>query len=100
MKTLPIITGLLALNVAASIVACSRARDDSESSEHDLSGGVPIGQIRGVTAISDTIRTRLLDDTDPASATFAVERLAGLAIFKLRTQLGVFAQQGTQTEYV
>jgi hypothetical protein len=84
--------------VATGIAACSRSGESPDASEADLSGAA-VGQIRGVVAISDTLRTRMLDDTDPRSPKFAVERLAGPGIFGLRTQLGVFSQAGTQTAF-
>jgi hypothetical protein len=100
MKTIhPLINRRLTLiSLAIALAACSRGSDGAESSEHDLAG-VPIGQVRGVVGISDTLRTRLLDDTDPATPTFSVDRVAGRPIFRLRRQLGVFAQAGTQTEF-
>ena len=81
-----------------TVVACSRSNESSDSAGADLSG-TGLGQIRGAVAISDILRTRMLDDSDPRSAKFAVERLAGTSVFQLRRQLGVFDQAGTQTVF-
>ena len=83
---------------ASSVFACSRSGESPEAAGADISGAA-VGQIRGAVAISDILRTRMLDDTDPRSASFAVERLAGGGIFALRRQLGAFAPEGTQTTF-
>jgi hypothetical protein len=90
---------LLSAVTVTGVFACSRSGDSAEAAGADLSG-TGVGQIRGAVAVSDILRTRMLDDTDTRSASFAVERLAGSGIFGLRRQLGVFGASGTQTAFV
>src|SRR5262249_24816400 len=91
--------GALALvTLIAAVPACSRSAEEPPSAEEHLSG-VPIGQLRGAVAISDTLRTRMLDDEDREPASFSVDRLAGNGILGLRRQLGVFSQAGSQNEF-
>jgi hypothetical protein len=78
--------------------ACSTAPSDREAIVESPVAGVPIGEVRGVADITSTLRTRLLDDADPRTASFDVARVAG-PVFRLRKQLGVFASQGTTTTY-
>jgi hypothetical protein len=87
-----------------SLVACffvAAACTDSEPIDTTEStiNGVPVGEVRGVVDISNTLRTRLFDDADMAAATFDISRVAGDAMFGLREHLGVFAQVGSVTEY-
>jgi hypothetical protein len=72
--------------------------EDVESSE-SMINGVATGEIRGVADVSNTIRTRLLDDSVASTAGFDISRVAGDPVFRLRRQLGVFVQTGTGTEY-
>jgi hypothetical protein len=79
-------------------LGCSGGREDATPSSESAVSGVPIGEVRGVVDVSNTLRTRLLDASDASSANFDVSRVAG-AVFRLRRQLGVFAVEGTATTY-
>jgi hypothetical protein len=81
-------------------LGCSETKkaEDVESSE-SMINGVATGEIRGVVDVSNTIRTRLLDDSVATTAGFDVSRVAGDPVFRLRRQLGTFVQTGTGTEY-
>jgi len=79
-------------------LGCSGGRDDGTSGSESAVSGVPIGEVRGVVDVSNTMRTRLLDPIDASSADFDVSRVAG-PVFRLRNQLGVFAMEGTATTY-
>jgi hypothetical protein len=78
-------------------LGCSRDAEGSASTTAAVSG-VPIGDIRGVVDVSDTLKARIFDDADPMTAQFDVSRVAG-AVFRLRKQLGVFAPEGTISTY-
>jgi hypothetical protein len=86
------------LLLASGGVGCSVAKDDGAAVDESAVSGVPIGQVRGVVDVSNTIRTRLLDEAAPSSQAFDVSRVAG-AVFNLRRQLGVFADEGSSTTY-
>jgi hypothetical protein len=79
-------------------VGCTDASRSGGASETDING-VPTGQIRGVIDISNTLRTRLFDDSAPTSATFDISRVAGPSMFALRGHLGALVQVGTGTDY-
>jgi hypothetical protein len=87
-----------AVAAVASIFACSRSEESPDTAGADISGAA-VGQIRGTAAISAMLRTRMLDDTDSRSASFAVESVGGGGIFQLRSQLGAFSAAGTQTAF-
>jgi hypothetical protein len=83
------------------LVPCAAgcAHKGNEASSGSNIDGVPVGQVRGGVEISDALRVRLFDDSDNATATFQIERVAGDSIFGLKKHLGAFAQSGTQTDY-
>lgn len=82
----------------ALITGCAPSRSEDVAGAESAVGGVAVGEVRGVVEISSTLRTRVFDDEDPATATFDVSRVAG-PVFRLRRQLGVFAQDGTSSSY-
>ena len=93
---------LLCIVAATAVTAlaglgCSKDGEGSESTTAAVSG-VPIGDIRGVVDVSNTLKARIFDDADPMTGQFDVSRVAG-AVFRLRKQLGVFAQEGTISTY-
>jgi hypothetical protein len=91
---------LLRIPLALAIAAfgCSTTSAEGPGSSESAVSGVPIGDVRGIVDISSTLRTRLLDDADAATASFDVSRVAG-PVFRLRKQLGVFALEGTTSTY-
>lgn len=94
------ITSSVLLAAGLGALGCSETKkgEDVESSE-SMINGVATGEIRGVVDVSNTIRTRLLDDSVASSAGFDISRVAGDPVFRLRRQLGAFVQSGTGTEY-
>jgi hypothetical protein len=84
---------------AASGIGCSTSAAESSGTTESAVSGIPIGDVRGVVDVTKTLRTRLLDDTDPMTASFDVSRVAG-PVFRLRRQLGVFALEGTTSTYL
>jgi hypothetical protein len=88
---------LLPLVSLATIGGLACSSQPSESAESAVSG-IPVGELRGVLDTSNTLRTRLFDESDPMTATFDISRVVSAA-FRLRRQLGVFAPDGTTTTY-
>lgn len=92
-------SGLFVALAASVAFACSALPfEDDETSVSEVNG-VPVGEVKGVLDISNTIRTRLFDDTDTYTAGFDISRVAGDSLFALRGHLGTFAQVGATTEY-
>jgi hypothetical protein len=89
---------ILSFAVLAAVAGCS-ATDTSASTTEAPVTGVAIGEVRGVVDITKTLRTRLFDESDPQTITFDVSRVAG-PVFRLRKQLGVFALEGTTSNYL
>jgi len=93
-------TASLVMSAAVLGLGCSETkRGEDVDSQESMINGVPTGDIRGVVDISNTLRTRLFDDSVATTAGFDVSRVAGDPIFRLRRQLGVFAPSGTGSEY-
>jgi hypothetical protein len=90
------------VTLASVVVATSACTSPSEStgSTESAVNGVPVGEIRGAVDVSNTLRSRLFDDTHPRTATFDIARVAGGSVYKLRRHLGTFEMAGTHTEYV
>jgi hypothetical protein len=95
MKLSLLIPSAIALSLS---LGCSTSHEPIAASESAVSG-VPIGEVRGVVDVTNALRIRLFDDTDPTTAKLDVSRVAG-PVFKLRKQLGVFATEGTTSTYL
>lgn len=89
----------LACLLVAALPSCTQRLSEPVAQSAQAVGGVPIGNQRGVADVTDTLRIRLLDEAEPSTASFAVERVAGSGVYSMRSQLGVFELSGTQSEY-
>ncbi|WP_394844815.1 hypothetical protein LZC95_48185 [Pendulispora brunnea] len=79
---------------------CQKGTGTDESvGTSEAAAGIPVGDIRGTALVNKSLQTRLFDPQAPTTQSFAIEKLAGDDVERLRSFLGQWVTAGTQSKF-